>query len=274
MGGGERWRCARATLSLCSHKVQGICFGIVLHVLFLVHQATEDDELPSALHHSVQAGLGRPHHRAASEHLPFHSPFLLGVLNVQHIHLHGFAVHALVQRLPHVEGLRRVVAQAAGDGRQRVAVTLSRARPCVGTAALAARGARRGAERGAESSRSWGSFGGEGFDGLQAPAERSGGHGSRQGVGRRVDAVGVLGGVAQRPAVRAIRLAQGSCFLLPAQIDGAQTQVLLLRQRSPPRRQSEPNFQLASFSGSGRAGRYELHWAVQGGPARRGSPGR
>lgn len=46
-------RRAGAALSLCSHKVQGICFGVIFDVLFLVHQATEYDQLPSALHHRV-----------------------------------------------------------------------------------------------------------------------------------------------------------------------------------------------------------------------------
>lgn len=51
-GDGWRWR-PGAALSLCSHKVQGICFGVIFNVLFLVHEATEYDELPSALHHRV-----------------------------------------------------------------------------------------------------------------------------------------------------------------------------------------------------------------------------
>lgn len=52
--GGDRWRWRPgAALSLCSHKVQGICFGVIFDVLFLVHEATEYDQLPSALHHRV-----------------------------------------------------------------------------------------------------------------------------------------------------------------------------------------------------------------------------
>lgn len=52
--GGDGWqRRAGATLSLCSHKVQGICFGVIFDILFLVHEATEYDQLPSALHHRV-----------------------------------------------------------------------------------------------------------------------------------------------------------------------------------------------------------------------------
>lgn len=65
----------------------------------------------------MQAGLRRSNHRGAAEYFPFDPPLLLGVFNVQHVHLHGLAVHTLVQGLADVEGLWRVVAQAAGNGR-------------------------------------------------------------------------------------------------------------------------------------------------------------
>lgn len=104
------------TLSLCSHKVQGVCFWIVLHILLLVHEPSKYDKLSSALYHCVQAGFGRSDHRTASKDFPFDPAFLLGVFNVQHIHLHGLAVHTLVQGFANIEGLWRVVAQASGNG--------------------------------------------------------------------------------------------------------------------------------------------------------------
>lgn len=104
-------------LSLGPHEVQGICFWIVLHILLLVHEPTEDDELTPALDHRVQAGFRRANDRAAAKYLPLDPALLLGVLNVQHVHLHGLAVHALVQGFADIEGLWRVVAQAAGNGR-------------------------------------------------------------------------------------------------------------------------------------------------------------
>lgn len=98
------------TLSLCSHKVQGVCFWIVLHILLLVHEPSKYDELSSALYHCVQAGFRGPDHRTASKYFPLDPAFLLGVFNVQHIHLHRFAVHTLVQGFANIEGLWRVVA--------------------------------------------------------------------------------------------------------------------------------------------------------------------
>lgn len=104
------------TLSLCSYKVQGVCFWVVLHILLLVHESSEYDEFAPALYHCMQAGFRRPDHRAAIKHFPFDPPLLLGVFDVQHVHLHGLAVHTLVQGFANIEGLWRVVAQAAGNG--------------------------------------------------------------------------------------------------------------------------------------------------------------
>lgn len=64
-GVGEHRRClgtATSLLPLGPNEVQGVGFGIVFHVLLAVHQPAEDDELPPAAHHRVQAGLGWPHH--------------------------------------------------------------------------------------------------------------------------------------------------------------------------------------------------------------------
>lgn len=56
-GGGSH---LEAALPFSSDKVQGVSFGVVLHILLLVHEPPEDDELPPPLHHRVKAGLGRP----------------------------------------------------------------------------------------------------------------------------------------------------------------------------------------------------------------------
>lgn len=101
-------------LPFSTNKVQGIGFRVVLHILFFVHEAPEYNELSSALHDSVEAGLRRPGDRrgaAVSVNPPRHQPGGFGAGHVQHVHLHGFAVERLVQRFSYVQALRRVMAE-------------------------------------------------------------------------------------------------------------------------------------------------------------------
>lgn len=103
-----------AALPFSSYKVQGVCFRVVLHILFLVHEAPKYDELSPALYHGVKAGLRRPCNRSGSPvpiNSPGHHASRLGPGHIQHVHLHGLAVERLVQRFPYVQALGWVMAK-------------------------------------------------------------------------------------------------------------------------------------------------------------------
>ena len=101
-----------AALPFSTYKVQGVGFRVVLHILFFVHEAPKNDELPPALHHCVEAGLWWPCDCCGSPvpiNSPRHHPGRFGPGYIQNIHLHGFAVQRLVQRFSYVQALRRVM---------------------------------------------------------------------------------------------------------------------------------------------------------------------
>lgn len=105
-----------AALPFSSYKVQGVGFRVVLHILFLVHEAPKNDELSPALYHCVKAGLRWPCNRSGSPvpiNSPGHHPSRLGPGHIQHVHLHGLAVERLVQRFPYVQALGWVMAKTA-----------------------------------------------------------------------------------------------------------------------------------------------------------------
>lgn len=106
--------CPGAALPFSSYKVQGVGFRVVLHILFLVHEAPKNDELSPALYHCVKAGLRWPCDRGGSPvpvNSPGHHPGRLGPGHIQHVHLHGLAVERLVQRFPYVQALGWVMAK-------------------------------------------------------------------------------------------------------------------------------------------------------------------
>ncbi len=103
-----------AALPFSAYKVQGVGFRVVLHILFFVHEAPENDELSPSLYHCVKAGLRRPRNRSGSPvavNSPGHHPGGFGAGHIQHVHLHGLAVERLVQRFPYVQALRWVMAK-------------------------------------------------------------------------------------------------------------------------------------------------------------------
>ena len=105
-----------AALPLSAYKVQGVGFRVVLHVLFFVHEAPENDELSPALYDGVKAGLWRPRYCSGSPvpvNSPRHDPSGFGPGHIEHIHLHGLAIKRLVQRFSYVQALRWVMAEAS-----------------------------------------------------------------------------------------------------------------------------------------------------------------
>lgn len=117
-----------AALPFSAYKVQGVGFRVVLHILFFVHEAPENDELPSALYHGVKAGLRWPCNRSGSTvpvNSPGHHPNRFGPGHVQHIHLHGLAVERLVQRFSYVQALRRVMTETPRNRRDSMSVSSS-----------------------------------------------------------------------------------------------------------------------------------------------------
>lgn len=101
-------------LPFSTYKVQGVGFRVVLHILFFVHEAPENDELSSALYHGVKAGLWWPRNRRGSPipvNSPRHHAGRFGPGHIQHVHLHGLAVERLVQRFSYVQALWRVMAE-------------------------------------------------------------------------------------------------------------------------------------------------------------------
>lgn len=115
-------------LPFSTHKVQGVGFRVVLCILFFVHETPKNDELSSALYHSVKAGLRRSRDRSRSPvtvNLPGHDRTGFGPGHVQHVHLHGLTVKRLVQGLPYIQALRWVMAQAPCYRRDSMSVSYS-----------------------------------------------------------------------------------------------------------------------------------------------------
>lgn len=119
---------SRAALPLSAYKVQGVGFGVVLHILFFVHEAPKDDELSPALYHSVKAGLRRScdcRWSPVPVNSPGHHPGGLGPGHIQHVHLHGLAVERLVKRFPYVQALRRMMTETPRNGRDSMSISSS-----------------------------------------------------------------------------------------------------------------------------------------------------
>lgn len=114
------------TLPLSAYKVQGVGFRVVLHVLLLVHQAPENDELTPPLDHCVEARLGGARDcggGSVTVNPPGDKTVPFGSGHIQYIHLHGLAVERLVQGLAHIQALGRVVAKPPCDWRDGVSVS-------------------------------------------------------------------------------------------------------------------------------------------------------